>query len=446
MKEGPFAAQVGNSGVEQNSREILINMYAQAETSGRSKLIRRQRPGINIVYAFLGLKRGIEEFTHGHYLVVRNIAYKFDGTTLTVLGVLNTSIGAVTIITDENENVLFSDNVDGYHWDGSTFTVITAPSDVGTLAFQGGFGIYAEPNTDRWYKSALNDLTSWDALDFATAESNPDKILRVFVDHGEVWFFGAKTIEIWRNAGAQDFPYIPNTQMERGCAAAMSIAADDNTLFWLADDGMVYRADGYRPQRISTHAIEDMILGAPDQSAARAFVYTIRGHKFYTLTFPGYATLQYNIATGFWNTAKTWDQEDWQIIGGAGKAVSYYLTPAGIVTLDHTRNTDGDLPMERGGISAPVWLGGERFSITAFWLDAEVGRVAEGASEPQVMLQVARNGEDFGNVRVRGLGETGDFIRRAVWRGLGQARQFVLKLTTTDDFDFVIITTQGDVQ
>lgn len=446
MKEGPFAAQFGDSGVQQNSREILWNMYAQAETSGRSKLIRRQRPGINIVYAFLGLKRGIEEFTHGHYLVVRNIAYKWDGTTLTTLGTLNTSIGAVTIITDENENVLFSDNVDGYHWDGTDFTVITAPSDVGTLAFQGGFGIYNEPNTDRWYKSALNDLTSWDALDFATAESNPDKILRVFVDHGEVWFFGAKTIEIWRNAGAQDFPYIPNTQMERGCAAAMAIAADDNTLFWLADDGMVYRADGYRPQRISTHAIEDIILAAPTQTTARAFVYTVRGHKFYTLTFPGYATIQYNIATGFWNTAKTWDEEDWQIIGGAGKAVSYYLTPAGIVTLDPTRNTDGSLPMERGGISAPVWFGGERFSITAFWLDAEVGRVAEGESEPQIMLQVSRNGEEFGNVRVRGLGETGNFIRRAVWRGLGQARQFVLKLTTTDDFDFVIITTQGDVQ
>ena len=132
-----------------------------------------------------------------------------------------------------------------------------------------------------------------------------------------------------------------------------------------------------------------------------------------------------------------------RIIGGAGKPTGYYLTPAGIVTLDSSRNTDAGRIMERQAISAPVHNGGDRFSLPAFWLDCEVGRVAGGSAEPQVSLQVSRNGEDFGNERWRGLGLTGDYRRRVMWRKLWQAREFTLKLTVTDDVNFSIMSTSG---
>ena len=446
--EGLFAAQEGNSGVAQNSRELLQNMYAEIEVSGRSKLVRRQRPGLTRVYAVAGVKRGIEEFTHGHYLVIRDGAYKFDGTTLTLLGSLGTNIGPVTIITDDNEDVLFSDGETAYHYDSATaaWSTPTTPTDVGTLAFQGGFGIYAEPGADQFYISALNNLTSWDALDFATAEGAPDRIVRVFVDHNEVLFFGASTVEVWRNTGAQDFPFAPNTQLERGCLAAFSVASDDNSVFWLGDDKIVYRMDGYRPVRVSTHAIEEWIADAPEPEDARAFIYTVRGHKFYTLTFPGYGTRQFNIATGFWNSCQTWERDEWVLLGGAGKSTSYYLTDAGIVTLDNTVNTDEGEIIERGGISAPVFNAGELMTLSTVWLDVEVGRVAEGVTEPQIMLQMSRNGEEFGSVRTRGLGETGDYRRRVVWRGLGQAREFQAKITCTDNVELNIMSIFGDIQ
>src|SRR5690606_4274837 len=135
----------------------------------------------------------------------------------------------------------------------------------------------------------------------------------------------------------------------------------------------------------------------------------------------------------------TWDYPDWAIIGGAGKPTTYYLTSGGLVTLDNSVNTDEGGIMERGGISAPVINNGERMTIPAIWLDAEVGRVAATSAEPQVMLQVSRNGEEFGSVRTRGLGLTGDYSRRVVWRNLGQAREFQAKITVTDDVAFNIM-------
>lgn len=444
MIELPFALQEADGGFSQNSRETLLNMYAE-KTPGKQGMVRRQRPGLRQIAALVGGKRGIAEFVHGHYLVVRDVVYRYHNGEVTPLGTLGTRIGPVTIISDDNDNVAISDGQQLYHWDGNELEVVNTPSAVGTLTFQGGFGVYAEPDTDRWYISALNDLTSWDALDFASAESQSDRIVRAFEDRGELWFFGERTIDVWRNAGALDFPYVYNTSMQRGCAAAFSVASDDNTVFWVGDDRIVYRADGYRPARVSSHVIEDWLEGAPSLADARAFTYTTRGHKFYTLTIPNYGTRQLNIATGLWNAAATWDTPDWRVWGGAGKPTTYLLDDYGLVELDPTLNTDSGIKMMRGGTSAPVYNGGERMTFHEFWMNVEVGRIAEGAEEPKIMLEVSRNGEQFGTSRARGLGETGNYTRRVTWRHLGQARQFALRYTLSDDVEFKVISTSGNI-
>lgn len=445
MIELPFAIQEGRGGIRQNGLETLINMYVEPTVSGTSRVVRRQRPGLTLRAAQTDFKRGIARFTHGHYFVARDGFYRFDGSTATLLGLINTNIGPVTMITDDNDNVLISDGETAYHWDGSLLAPVVTPSDVGTLDFLSGFGVYNEPGAGRFYISALNDLTSWDALDFATAEYSSDPILRVFVEKDEIWFFGTRTTEVWRNAGNQDFPFVPNTTIARGCAAAFSVAADDNTLFWLGDDNIIYRADGYRPARISTHEIEDLISQATSISDARAFIYTVKGHKFYTLTLPGYATIQYNIATGLWNRARTWEENDWTLIGGSGREVDYYLSDAGIVTLDTSKNTDAGVLMERTAISAPLHDNGRRIRLQSFWIDCEVGTVGVTSDEPLISLQVSRNTAEYGNALTRGLGLTGDYIRRVTWRKLGQAREFTLKLTVTDDVPFAIMKAHGEV-
>lgn len=445
MIELPFAAQEGDAGYSQHSRETLINMYAEP-ASGKTQLVRRQRPGLRLVEPLVGNKRGIAEFVHGYYFVVRDALMRYREGAIETLGFLNTRTGYVTIVSDDNDNVALADGEFLYHYDGDTFEVILTPTEVGTLTFAGGRGFYSEPGTDRFYMSGMNDLKTWDALDFASAESQADRLVRIFEDRGELWAFGERTVDIFRNTGDLDFPFRYNTTLQRGCAAAFSVASDDNTVFWLGDDRIVYRADGYRPARISTHAIEDWLEQAPSVAQARAFTYTTRGHKFYTLTIPRYGTRQFNIATGLWNAAETWGAPEWRVWGGAGKPTGFLLDDHGLVEMDAGLNTDSGHKMLRGGVSAPVYNQGERMTFSEFWMNVEVGRVAEGNPEPSILLQVSRNGESFGTSRPRGMGLTGDYNRRIMWRGLGQARSFSLKYTVTDDVAVKVTSTGGVIQ
>lgn len=446
--ELPFAAQDSKTGLTQNSREELLNMYSEVvQHGGRSKLVRRQRPGLTVSQALPTVKRGIAKFTHGHYLVARNIAYKWDGSSLVQLGNLLTNVGLVTIISDENDNVAFSDGTTLYHYEQSTgqWTLPSTPSDVGTLTFIAGYGVYNEPLTGRWYFSDLNDLQTWDGLNFFTAEGDADFLVRTFADKNELLLFGTDTLEFWRVVGGDDvFSY--NTFAQRGCLAPFSVAAEDNSVFWVANDKTVCRIDGYRPAIISNPVISEWIEAAPNPEEGRAFIYTFRGHKFYVLTFPNYGTRKFDISNGLWSTDQSWGEEEWRVLGGAGRPVDYCLTPTAIVTLDGAVNTDEGGIIERGGVSAPIYNGGERFTIPELYLDVEVGRVAVTSTEPEIMLQCSKDGETFGTIRHRGLGLTGNYTRRVVARNWGQAREATFKITLTDDVNFAFMTGPTEVE
>lgn len=436
--------QEGKDGVSQNSQEILVNMYAEVVGSGRSQMVRRQRPGLNRVLANSTEKRCIERFNGVHYLVLDNGFYSFNGSALTLLGTLSTSTGRCYMIQNDNGQIMISDQSQAYCWNGTTLSITPTPGMVGSLAYLGGFGLYNEPGSGRFYWTDSEDFTNVDPLSFATAESSPDDLVRVFVDHNELWLFGVTTTEIWQLTGQLDAPFqlIQNAILQRGCGAALSVASEDNTTFFLGNDGLVYRASGYTPMVISTRAVEYAIASVSDgaRSNAYAFVSTVSGQKVYTLTFPGELTLQYNITNGYWNRADTFGLGYWRVIGSNGYVTDYYLTSGGICTLQRGLSTDEGSIMRRGGVSAPGWANGQQITVNEFFLDAEVGR-SDITANAQVMMRVALDGENFGNIRTRSLGATGNYQRRATWRFLGIGRKPTIEIYMTDPTEFSIIST-----
>jgi hypothetical protein len=167
--------------------------------------------------------------------------------------------------------------------------------------------VFNRPSTNQFYISGSNDIT-FDALDFASAESNYEPIVRLMANHGELLIFKETVTEIWRASGDVDFPFARDTNaaIEQGCAAPRSAAAMDNTVFWLGKNreggGIVWRLNGYTPQRVSTDAIEYAIASYPTISDAIAYSYQQEGHTFYVLTFPsGNATWVYDAATQLWH-------------------------------------------------------------------------------------------------------------------------------------------------
>lgn len=161
--------------------------------------------------------------------------------------------------------------------------------------------------------SNLLDGTVWPALNVAQVSQSSDNLVALAVNHREIWLFGTKTTAIWNNdGGTTTFAPIQAAYLQVGCAASWSVQKFDNSLLWvgLNEDGarVVYRAEGYNPKRISTHAVEVYLAALPRVNDALAWVYQDQGHVFYLLYCPtARHTLVYDAATQLWHKRALWD-------------------------------------------------------------------------------------------------------------------------------------------
>jgi hypothetical protein len=215
-------------------------------------------------------------------------------------------------MTDNGTQIFIAANPDGYIYniDTTAFAKINDLDFPGavTVGYINGYFVFNEPNSQRVWVTELFDGTSIDPLSFASAEASPDNVVSLIIDHKEIWIFGNNSTEVWYDAGQPDYPLAPiqGAFIETGCAAPYSVAKMDSSVFWLGTDargaGMVYRARGYQPQRISTHAIEYAIQSYSTISDAIAYTYQQDGHMFYVLTFPtANVTWVYDAATQMWH-------------------------------------------------------------------------------------------------------------------------------------------------
>lgn len=182
------------------------------------------------------------------------------------------------------------------------------PSSVSDIAYQDGYFIVTETDTQKFYISAINDGSSWDALDFASATAEPDNLVGVISNHNELWLFGTRSVEVWYNSGNATFPFEkrPGVSINVGCADKDTIKAIDNTLVWsgLNETGgtSVYRADGYTPKKISSPYVDTEIQGGQSINGLRAEALTWEGQSFYILnsTTASSESMAYHLNSGSW--------------------------------------------------------------------------------------------------------------------------------------------------
>jgi len=196
----------------------------------------------------------------------------------------------------------------GYYVTGTTVTQIT-DVDFPTpcaLAFQDAYGIIVESGTGKILISGINDFSTWDALDYTTAEAEPDDAISVFSDHRELYVLGSQSIETFQNTGNPDFPFerIPGGYIERGCGAAQSVAKGNNFVLWLSDKRQVLKTlgPGQSPMVASTPQLDAEFQGYTTVSDAFAWCMDIFGTTWYVLHFPTEnKTWVLNMATDRWH-------------------------------------------------------------------------------------------------------------------------------------------------
>jgi hypothetical protein len=299
----------------------MVNLFPEVVPEGGKQPAFLQRaPGLPLrVTVGTGPIRGLWQHNSNLYVVSGSTFYQVSPSYVTTAKGTVGGSGLVSMA-DNGTQIMMAADPDGYIYNTATgaFAQITDPDFPGAsvVDYLDGYFVFIEPNSQRIWVTALLDGTSVDPLDFVSAEGDPDNVVSMIVDHREVWLFGENSTEVWYNAGLSDFPLvrIQGAFNELGCAARYSVAKMNNQVYWLGKDGrgqgIVYVANGYQGQRISTHAVEWQIQQYGSMADTIGFTYQQDGHSFYVLVFPAAAkTWVYDASTGAWHERAGWDDQ-----------------------------------------------------------------------------------------------------------------------------------------
>jgi hypothetical protein len=458
MPRIPFAIQSYQHRSLPASAQRCINWMAEAEPrDAKSPLVLLPTPGLSIFTTLAtGPVRGVHQM--GSYLfVVSGVGvYRVDvaGAVL-FLGTI--ADGGPVTMADNGLQVAIVTPETRQGWVATTTTVaqITSAdfSGASTVTAIDGYGIFTRPDSTEFFLSSINDMTTFDALDFASAEADPDNLVVAKRVGRELWLFGERTTEIWANTGAADFPFqrISGAFVERGCVARGSVAQRLGVPYWLGDDRVVYRGQGTAPDRISTHAIEQAIGGYDIVSDARGFVYEQEGHVFYVLSFPSAgATWVYDATTQVWHERESEGYDRWRIgcaLSFAGAVIGGDVVDGRLYVVDPVISDEAGDTIIRTAVGTPLYSGGKRLNFTRLLFDMETGTgVANGqGSAPEVFLSWSDDGgRSFGNEIVRSLGGIGEYQTRVKFDRLGSARNRVFRLSMSDPVRTAIMAVEID--
>lgn len=315
------------------------------------------------------------------------------------------------------------------------------PLKVSTGAFLGGYFLALVPpsgsaldavdgKTVRF--SNLRDGGFYDPLDIIVKEAQPDNAVAIFVDHEELYVFGSKNSEVWRNTGSvTTFERDPAGSIEFGCASPFSIVKLDSSIYMLAGDSrgkpIAIRLNGYQPQRVSTAAMEQIFESyGTDYSSAVAYSYSEGGHRLWVISFPTAGkTWCYDASVGSW--------AEWQSSGGRFRGAFHALCWNTHLVADYANGkiyssslgvvgeSGGTMLHERIARHSNEAIGKHRYHRVM--LDMQAG---SGASV--LMSYTDNDGVAWASDKSATLSAS---LQRVIWRQLGASRDRVFRFRCT---------------
>ncbi|MGH1414842.1 MAG: hypothetical protein ACRBB0_15245 [Pelagimonas sp.] len=414
----------------------MINYFAHI-SDGASPLVLFGRGGL-VEYADLGTGadvRAIATMGGAQYAVSDGRVWKITAATATEIG--SVADGETHMAASFDELAIVSGGR-YYICDGTGVTEYTtgAVTSATGVAFLDGYFIVtgeAAGRADALTVSSLDDGTTFDALEFAYAESNPDALVGLIADHNELWAFGTDTVQVFYNSGELTFPFTPNkgALIEQGCVSGASIAKADNAVFWVTPDGKVGRSFGSGPEWIDTAEIRRELS---ESTISGAYTFSERGHEFYAIRRTEGTTLVVDLKTGLWHeraaglSGGPWGATCGHTFGG----VEYFGTSDGrVATIGEDTYTDFGEVLAAEAVSPIVENSGQPFRVARLHLDISGGG-DDIDRTPQVMLQSTRDGFNWGEEHWRDLAGPGQYGKRVTWHALGQFRRGAIRVRITD--------------
>jgi hypothetical protein len=381
----------------------------------------------------------------------------------TIITALGTGTGGVGTYTVNFSQTISSITMYGLNWS-------VLPSTDG--AFTGGtnvdivdnYFVYNRPDTQQFGASAVLSPISA-ALSFSSKDGAPDDLVTLIVDHREIYLLGETSSEVWVDQGTSPFPFqrIPGTSTQHGIVSAFSVARLGNSFAYLSKNNrgtaQIVQMNGYVPERISTHAVENSLSGKTITDAV-AWTYQIEGHEVYVISFPSIQlTWCYDIASKMWHKwLYTNNLGQYERCRGNCAAVFQGYVLVGdysngkIYHLDKNIYTDDGQNVRRLRRAPHLVADFQReyFDELQIQFQPGVGLSTGIGEDPQAMLRWSNDGgSTWSNEHWTSIGRMGKYTNRAIWRRLGTARDRIFEVSVSDPVKCVIVSanlkaTQGE--
>lgn len=351
---------------------------------------------------------------------------------------------------------------------GTPFIQITAPGFTANGApqlveFVDSFFV-CNTDTKKYIKSASNDGTTWNALEFGSAESDPDPIASIHVHNNKLYLAGTETIEEHQNIGAGGFPFQrTGFYIDKGVYAPFSMISTNNTFMWIGggtnESPAIWSLAGNTAQKISTTAIDSALQDFTEEEIQQAFAYSYAQNGAY---FVGFSlptrTFEYNAITGRWNERKS------QIINGKGLTETLRWRVNSIVTaynkvfcgdsqdgrigtVEVDTYSEYDSEIIRTVSIQPLSDLGNAISVTELEATFESGVGDLVTVDPQIRMSTSEDGRSFSDELSVSLGKVGEYNKRCIWTKLGRfPRMAVFKFVMSDKVKPVFIKLEARVR
>jgi len=457
------------------SAQRCINLYPAViqtqNTSTRVGLF--PTPGQKIFTSIPGICRGKEVMAQIDYAVYGNVLYKInENKTKNNLGTIEGS-GFVSMTNNGTKLVIAVPGGKGYVYDGTLLQEITDPDyrSSNTVSFKDGFFLFTASDGTVFFNSTLGDPLNVRALDFGTAEINPDRIMSTHVTHNELFVIGRETIELFQNVGGADFPFqrIGGANIQKGSHATFGVTGLDESFAFVGGGkyektGIYQVASSSVAVKISTPAIDLAIqeFSKEEISNCRAISYFERGNQIALFIFESEIipnkTFGYNFTASRQLEVPIWfefqsgvNDNGWDI---NSIVLAYGKLLAGTKNGDLVE-LDKDFRDDLGGsikrqFTAGSLTNSEKPIINpkiTLWLEAGVGEGSGQGKDPSVSMDFSDNGKVFGNDRIRKIGKVGKFGQQTEWRRNPRVSVFrVIRFTITDPIKVIIRKLQVTLQ
>ncbi len=324
-------------------------------------------------------------------------------------------------------------------------------------AFIDGFFVFTT-DSKKFIISALNDGLSYNALDFGTAEADPDDIVAPVVFRNQLFIGGSETLEAFQNIGGADFPFQrAGLFIEKGVKAPFSIVNSNDTFMFIGggknESPAIWALQGNTAVKTSTTAIDSILQRFTSEEIDESFAwsYAQKGAYFVGFSLPT-TTLVIDTITGRWHERKS------QITDGRGAVdtirsrINSLVSAYGKVLVGDSQDgrigsLDPDIYTEYGNniirrvATQPFQNNMKSFSVPSIELTMEAGVGNSDVPDPKVRMERSRDGgKTFSFSRTRDIGRIGEYTRRTIWRRNGRAARFeVFRFTLSDAVKPVII-------